>query len=73
MPTGTAKQAGDDGRSLRSPAGSTIAVEAAIDELAPPDIVIVTDLGLYLVARFAGESEARRRLSAFPVMGRTRR
>lgn len=35
-----------DGRPLRSPAGSTIAVEAALGAGPRPDIVIVTDLGL---------------------------
>ncbi len=35
-----------DGAPLRSPAGSTIAVEAALDAVPQADIVIVTDLGL---------------------------
>ncbi|WP_366554486.1 GlxA family transcriptional regulator [Aquibaculum sediminis] len=34
------------GRPQRSPAGLLIAVEAALDEGPPPDIVIVTDLGM---------------------------
>lgn len=39
-----------DGRSVPSPAGSLIAVEAALDDLPRVDIAIVTDLGLSLDA-----------------------
>jgi transcriptional regulator GlxA family with amidase domain len=35
-----------EGRTIASPAGARIAVEAALGELDPPDIVIVTDLAV---------------------------